>query len=545
MKQYDVFISYRRAGGADTAKHLRDVLTDKGYRVFFDTDSLRSGDFDVQLLEVIRGCRDFILILSPGALDRCENEKDWLRQELACALENGKNVVPVIASGFSFPETLPQEIDAVRTKQGVAATVEYFDAVVEKLCSYLTESPKKVFFRKKLLPAVIGVLVAVLALAGLWTLVLQPMLFGAFPRTAREKQAVDVSAAYVLDLSNHLDQAYGYYQQALSSAEDYLEGKATAPRSLSELKRELEYYKDKVQNEVQPMLAAPDTATLELLTGMEEIASDELSAAPLLARQLVSSITDQLTVLDEMFYSENYIIRDMAVNVDTLKNLAWEECTYWLVCTNQLFCKVSEKTVYDTLLNGRLTSLTHLWHTNYVWSADEIALKASEENCLEKMNGYLAHMQEYLDMTGTAAQNDDFYTVWSAILSDLSAGDTAAAGNKTKTLAAAAEGNEMMEIMARGMALWIAYGTAYSEHGCVLAVKYTGTLADYPLESCDMILAVNGSEVNTVQASAEAFAGGACTVRLLRPNAAGIPEETELTVTVEDTEHLYVIGIAY
>ena len=148
-------------------------------------------------------------------------------------------------------------------------------------------------------------------------------------------------------------------------------------------------------------------------------------------------------------------------------------------------------------------------------------------------------------MTGTAAQNDGLSTVWSDILSDLSAGDTAAAEGKTKALAAAAEGNEMMEIMARGMALWIAYGTAYSGHGCVLTVKYTGTLTDYPLESCDMILAVNGSEVNTAAASAEAFAGGACTVRLLRLNAAGIPEETELTVTVEDTEHLYVIGIAY
>ena len=42
--EYDVFISYRRDGGAETAKHLRDVLTERGYRVFFDTDSLRSGD---------------------------------------------------------------------------------------------------------------------------------------------------------------------------------------------------------------------------------------------------------------------------------------------------------------------------------------------------------------------------------------------------------------------------------------------------------------------------------------------------------------------
>ena len=57
--EYDVFISYRRDGGAETAKHLRDVLTERGYRVFFDTDSLRSGDFNRKLFDVIDGCKDF------------------------------------------------------------------------------------------------------------------------------------------------------------------------------------------------------------------------------------------------------------------------------------------------------------------------------------------------------------------------------------------------------------------------------------------------------------------------------------------------------
>ena len=48
-KKYDIFISYRRDGGAETAKHLRDILTAKGYSVFFDTDSLRNGTFNQEL----------------------------------------------------------------------------------------------------------------------------------------------------------------------------------------------------------------------------------------------------------------------------------------------------------------------------------------------------------------------------------------------------------------------------------------------------------------------------------------------------------------
>ena len=48
---YDIFISYRRCGGFETAKHLYDLLTKDGYRVSFDIDTLRNGDFDTELCE--------------------------------------------------------------------------------------------------------------------------------------------------------------------------------------------------------------------------------------------------------------------------------------------------------------------------------------------------------------------------------------------------------------------------------------------------------------------------------------------------------------
>ena len=50
---YDIFISYRRRGGFETAKHLYDLLTKDGYRVSFDIDTLRNGDFDTELLRRI------------------------------------------------------------------------------------------------------------------------------------------------------------------------------------------------------------------------------------------------------------------------------------------------------------------------------------------------------------------------------------------------------------------------------------------------------------------------------------------------------------
>ena len=158
--KYDIFISYRRENGADTAKHLRDILVAKGYSVFFDTDSLQSGDFNRALLDVIENCKDFIIILSPNALDRCVNEKDWVRQELACALRTGKNVIPLTNRKFHFPEELPEDINDVRWKNGIVVNIEYFDAMVNKLISFLHSKPRFRLRKAVVISATICVLAA-------------------------------------------------------------------------------------------------------------------------------------------------------------------------------------------------------------------------------------------------------------------------------------------------------------------------------------------------------------------------------------------------
>ena len=167
-ERYDIFISYRRDNGWDTAKHLRDILTAKGYRVFFDVDSLRSGDFNRALLDVIKNCTDFIIILSPNALDRCVNEGDWVRQELACALEAGKNVIPVISGKFHFPEKLPEDINAVRWKNAITVNIEFFDAMVEKLISFLHSKSHKPSILRWLIPAAVICLAAVVMILQPW-----------------------------------------------------------------------------------------------------------------------------------------------------------------------------------------------------------------------------------------------------------------------------------------------------------------------------------------------------------------------------------------
>lgn len=137
--KYDVFISYRREGGYETAKHLNDLLVRDGYRVSFDIDTLRSGNFDTQLYERIDQCEDFVLIVDQHAFDRTldptfESKNDWLRCELAYALKMQKNIIPVFLGGVTgFPKSLPTDIQEVVKKNGPEYNKYHFNNFYEVL----------------------------------------------------------------------------------------------------------------------------------------------------------------------------------------------------------------------------------------------------------------------------------------------------------------------------------------------------------------------------------------------------------------------------
>ena len=152
--KYDVFISYRRQGEYDTAKHLNDLLTRDGYKVSFDIDTLRSGDFDVQLLKRIEQCKDFILIVDEHAFDRTLNRtfdrtKDWMRNELAYALKKDKNIIPVFLSGVKgFPEGLPDDVKGVMTKNGPEYNRYYFNDFYRELKRRFLHKSRRSYFMK-------------------------------------------------------------------------------------------------------------------------------------------------------------------------------------------------------------------------------------------------------------------------------------------------------------------------------------------------------------------------------------------------------------
>ena len=138
-----IFLSYRRDGGEVMATMLYRELTYRNFSVFYDIESLKSGPFDTRLLGQIEECDDFIVILPKGGLDRCKNEGDWVRQEIAHAIKCGKNIIPVMLRGFEFPSDLPEDIKKIASYNGVSfEAMNLFGARMDLLVSYLGESDR-------------------------------------------------------------------------------------------------------------------------------------------------------------------------------------------------------------------------------------------------------------------------------------------------------------------------------------------------------------------------------------------------------------------
>jgi len=208
-EKYDVFLSYRRDGGETMAILLRDRLVAKGYNVFLDIESLNSGSFNKKLLSIIENCTDVVVVCSKNSLDRCKNEGDWVRTEIAHALKSGKNVVPVMLRGFEWPDVLPEEMEELRLQNGVNAnSSEFFDAAIDRLASKFLQSMPHGFTTKKpktlklpktkqsIAPKNKGILIAALSLLLLLGLVFVGITFRG------KKGGTDITGMQKIDVSN-------------------------------------------------------------------------------------------------------------------------------------------------------------------------------------------------------------------------------------------------------------------------------------------------------------------------------------------------------
>ena len=132
-----VFISYRRTNGI-WARAIYQDLYAHGFDAFFDFQSIDSGDFSQVILENIKARAHFIILLTPSALERCEEPNDWLRQEIETAIDTKRNIVPLMLDGFDFgsPDilrALTDKLALLKVYNGLRIYSEYFEEGMARL----------------------------------------------------------------------------------------------------------------------------------------------------------------------------------------------------------------------------------------------------------------------------------------------------------------------------------------------------------------------------------------------------------------------------
>lgn len=143
----DIFISYRRETGAELAEIIKKDLGLRGYSIFKDTHDLKAGHWREDLTRQINGCRDFILLVTPGALDRCKTDsEDVVLFEIRLALAQKKNFILVVKRGKAhspedFFKDLPPEIADLPKHNWIEYSNEDSDAKLKKIRSFLDSSP--------------------------------------------------------------------------------------------------------------------------------------------------------------------------------------------------------------------------------------------------------------------------------------------------------------------------------------------------------------------------------------------------------------------
>lgn len=134
-----VFISYRRTNFW-TALAVFQNLNANGYDVFFDYKSIPSGDFEQAIIENVISRAHFIVILSPSALERCNEPGDWLRREVETAIDNKRNIIPLTMESFDFGslatvKALTGKLSSLKKYNALSIPAEFFDEAMARLRS--------------------------------------------------------------------------------------------------------------------------------------------------------------------------------------------------------------------------------------------------------------------------------------------------------------------------------------------------------------------------------------------------------------------------
>src|SRR5215471_16003248 len=151
-----IFINYRRGEDDAFAGRLFDRLGEAFGReqLFMDVDSIAPGlDFVRVLEEQVAQCDLLLVVIGKGWLEardaigrRLDNPEDFVRIEIASALNQDKRVIPVLVGEARMPraDELPEAIRPLATRHAVRLTHERFRTETQALITALQKALKEV-----------------------------------------------------------------------------------------------------------------------------------------------------------------------------------------------------------------------------------------------------------------------------------------------------------------------------------------------------------------------------------------------------------------
>jgi len=145
-----IFISYRRADSAGYAGRIYDRLTAHFGEdaVFMDVDTIEAGlDFVEVLQNAVQSCDVLVALIGQRWLTvkdengerRLDNPEDFVRVEIAAALDRNIRVIPVLVDGTTMPRSteLPRNLKPLARRNALQVNHHSFNADAYRLISQL------------------------------------------------------------------------------------------------------------------------------------------------------------------------------------------------------------------------------------------------------------------------------------------------------------------------------------------------------------------------------------------------------------------------
>jgi hypothetical protein len=170
-----VFISYRRDDAAGYAGRLEEALERRlGHgSVFRDVLDIQPGEDFVQAIRTrLQGAKTVLVLIGPrwagadaSGQRRIDDAQDFVRLEVAAALDSGAQVVPVLLPGATMPteDSLPAPLQALARRNALSLGDAHWDADMARLADSIGLPKPHARW-----PLAAGAAVLALALVGGW-----------------------------------------------------------------------------------------------------------------------------------------------------------------------------------------------------------------------------------------------------------------------------------------------------------------------------------------------------------------------------------------